>query len=291
MSRIRSIHPGLFTDEEYMALSFAARELVKGLWVEADDQGVFEWKLLTIKARIMPADSVDMNALMAELVEHRFVTQFDVEGKQYGAIRNFRTFQRPKKPNAIHPLPEHLLEYVGLNDDESGTSSPPVPHQFPTSGVKPPQRDKEEEGGRKDKKEDTTESDDTPEKDPGTPECDEAVLAWNAMADRAGLSKVMKLTKARVSQLKKRLAECGGMDGWNHAIAKVEESDFLTGKGPNGWCADFDFLLQPSSFVKVMEGKYINRQPSPSRAPSHPKSMSAAFDRLDAELAARRAAE
>lgn len=151
MSRIRSIHPGLFTDEEYMALSFAARELVKGLWVEADDQGVFEWKLLTIKARIMPADSVDMSALMGELVEHRFLTQFDCDGKKYGAIRNFRTFQRPKKPSEIHPLPEHLREYVGLIDEDSGHSSPPVPHQFTTSGVNPPQM--EDGGGRKDKEE------------------------------------------------------------------------------------------------------------------------------------------
>ncbi len=41
MARIRSIHPGLFTDEAFMALSLLARVVLPGLWTECDDQGVF----------------------------------------------------------------------------------------------------------------------------------------------------------------------------------------------------------------------------------------------------------
>ena len=51
MSRIRSIHPGLFTDEAFMEASIPARMLIMGLWCEAWDDGVFEIKPLTIKAR------------------------------------------------------------------------------------------------------------------------------------------------------------------------------------------------------------------------------------------------
>lgn len=142
MARIRSIHPGLFTDESFMALSMAARQLLLGVWTEADDDGVFDWKPLTLKARIFPVDQVDVQALLEELVAHEWVRPFEQPGKYLGACRNFRRFQRPKKPTSRELLPPSLRAYVGLSDD----SSPPVPHQFPTSGEKSPQM--EDGGGR-----------------------------------------------------------------------------------------------------------------------------------------------
>lgn len=33
MARIRSVHPGLYTDEAFMTLSMAARVLIVGLWL------------------------------------------------------------------------------------------------------------------------------------------------------------------------------------------------------------------------------------------------------------------
>jgi hypothetical protein len=147
MARIRSIHPGIFTDENYMALSIAARQLVTGLWCESSDDGVFQWKTLTLKARIFPVDNVSIDDLLGELVDQSFIRQFSKAGKNYGAIRNFRKFQRPKKPNDSGVLPDELRAYVGLNDK----SSPPVPNQFPTSREKSPQMedggDKMEDGG------------------------------------------------------------------------------------------------------------------------------------------------
>jgi hypothetical protein len=148
MARIRSLHPGLFTDERYMALSFPARELIKGIWCESDDQGVFEWKPLTLKAKIMPVDAVDVVALLEELAAGEFVSDFVYDGRRYGAVRNFRRFQRPKKPNAIHFLPIEWRTYVGLStgngelhdDDEalippsSRTNGKGVLHRFPTDG-------------------------------------------------------------------------------------------------------------------------------------------------------------
>lgn len=143
MSRIRSVHPGLFTDEGFMGLSAVARVLLIGLWVEADDQGVFEWKPLTLKARLLPADVVDVSALLGELVAARFVRQFEHDGKSYGAVRNFRRYQRPKKPNATYHLPPEWRTFVGL----SANSTEEVPHQFPTEGEKSPQM--EDGGGRR----------------------------------------------------------------------------------------------------------------------------------------------
>jgi len=85
-----------------------------------------------------------------------------------------------------------------------------------------------------------------------------AVELFNNLADEVGLTKVQKISDARKSKLKSRLADCGGIDGWKSALEKIGRSDFLRGGGKTGWKADFDFVLQESSFIKIMEGKYDN---------------------------------
>lgn len=161
MARIRSVHPALFTDEAWVSCSPFARLLVIGLWTDADDQGVFEWKPLQIKMRLMPGDTADVPALLAELVSAGLIAPFEVSGKRYGAVRNFRKFQRPKKPNALHPLPADVRGYVCISEpgsevcaDDEGEVPPeaePVPHQFPTSSEIAPQM--EDGGGRVEVKE------------------------------------------------------------------------------------------------------------------------------------------
>jgi hypothetical protein len=127
MARIRSIHPGLFTDDAFMSASSQARVLLLGLWTEAWDDGVFEWKPVTLKARVLPVDNVNIPALLSELTSLNFIRQFSFDHKQYGAIRNFRKFQRPKKPNSSGVLPAEFRTYVGLSQrhDVTGTEIPP----------------------------------------------------------------------------------------------------------------------------------------------------------------------
>jgi hypothetical protein len=36
----------------------------------------------------------------------------------------------------------------------------------------------------------------------------------------------------------------------------LERSAFCRGENDRGWRADFDFLLQPKSFTKLLEGAY-----------------------------------
>ena len=149
MSRIRSVHPGLWTDDAFMALSAHARLLVIGLWTEAFDDGVFEWKPLTIKARIFPVDALDMAALFEELLAGAFIRREEFGGRPIGLIRNFREFQRPKKPNSSGMLSSEWGTYVGI----SGDGGEPVPNQFGTSGEKSPQM---EDGGWRMEEEDRT---------------------------------------------------------------------------------------------------------------------------------------
>ncbi len=144
MARIRSQHPGIFTDEAYMALSFAAREALRGLWAYADDHGVFEWKPVTLKARIFPADSVSFPALLTELEKAGFVRAYQAEGRSFGVVRNFVKYQRPRKPSYVHPLPVELYGYVGMPG--SGRAEPwsgeteelPPPLTAPSTELTPP---------------------------------------------------------------------------------------------------------------------------------------------------------
>ena len=135
MARIRSVHPGFFTDERLVSVSMAARMLFIGLGVIADDKGVFEWKPLTVKMKVFPGDSLDVAPLLAELSGVDAIEQYEVDGKAYGAIRNFRKFQKPKTPNDIYPLPDDLRSYVGLDNI--------IPEPLPQNGeMFPPKEEK-----------------------------------------------------------------------------------------------------------------------------------------------------
>lgn len=86
-----------------------------------------------------------------------------------------------------------------------------------------------------------------------TPE--QVVEAFNAMAARAGLSKMIKFTTERRRKLQARLRD-STIDEFTEAICAIERSSFCRGENDRGWRADFDFLLQPKSFARLIEGAY-----------------------------------
>jgi hypothetical protein len=147
MSRIRSIHPGLWTDEAFVSLSPFARLLFLGIWNECDDMGSFEWSPLKLKMRVLPADGVDAAALLDELAVAQGVMRYEFGGKQYGAVRNFCQYQRPKKPNEVYPQTEEVRAWVNTAARSTRDGSEPVGNQLPTEGEK--SRQMEDEGGRK----------------------------------------------------------------------------------------------------------------------------------------------
>jgi len=162
MARIRSIHPGQNQDEDFVEMSAEARLVCILLRCEADDQGVFEWKPKGLKMKLIPGDDWDINSLLSEMLDCQQVKRFEVGGRPYGAIRNFRKYQRPQKPNAVYPCPREVREYVGLpvqeNETETGTvrelthaPATPVRDQYDTATGIVPQM--EDGGGRREEKE------------------------------------------------------------------------------------------------------------------------------------------
>lgn len=126
-----------------MEMSIAAKAAWPLLWTECDDQGVFEWKPVVLKARLLPADNIDFGDVLAEYLRLGAVVTYQIDGKSYGAVRNFQRFQRPKKPNKVHPIPEDFRKFVGITP----SSSVPVPNQDGTGPGKSPQM--KDEGGRR----------------------------------------------------------------------------------------------------------------------------------------------
>ncbi len=159
MARIRSLHPGQWSDEDFVAMSMSARLLALAVRNICDDHGVFEWKPLTLKMLAFPADNLDVQPLLDEMLAHNTVMKFTVGARTYGAVRNFMKWQRPKKPAFTHPTTPEVLQYVGSEPSHGGTDggssddgSVPVPHQSGTGTEKSPQRKEVGGSSRREKK-------------------------------------------------------------------------------------------------------------------------------------------
>lgn len=250
MSRIRSIHPGLWTDEDFVSLSAYARLMLMGLWNECDDKGIFEWKPLTLKMRLLPADNVDAAELLNEIAASGAVKKYDLSGKSYGAVRNFGKFQRPKKPNDIYPATAEILAFCCVSSEPSSDEPATVPNQFPTSGEIAPQM---EDGGGKGKEELEAKAS-SGSGDPEALKPEHFVEAWNDLADRLAKPKVRDITPERRVRLKARIAGYS-LDDFRTVLGNVERSPFLRGDRQWQGCT-FDWITKKANFQKILEGNY-----------------------------------
>jgi hypothetical protein len=60
--------------------------------------------------------------------------------------------------------------------------------------------------------------------------------------------------------LKKYATVDAGVAYWTRLFGVIQESDFLAGRAGE-WCADFDWVMKPKNLIKIIEGKYVNREP------------------------------
>lgn len=95
-----------------------------------------------------------------------------------------------------------------------------------------------------------------------------AVSRYNDAAEAAGWPKIQKLSPSRSRQLKARLIECGGPEGWEVALRKAFDSDFCRGRTAKPWMGfGFDWLIKPQNFTKLMEGNYDQRAHNLAKSP------------------------
>jgi uncharacterized protein YdaU (DUF1376 family) len=83
---------------------------------------------------------------------------------------------------------------------------------------------------------------------------------WNEIAAAGhGLPSAADLTPRRRQQMRARCRERWTTDPvkqFRSYVRRICKSEFLTGGGPRGWKADFDWALQPRNVLAVAEGKY-----------------------------------
>ncbi|PZC51481.1 hypothetical protein LH53_10885, partial [Mesotoga sp. TolDC] len=86
---------------------------------------------------------------------------------------------------------------------------------------------------------------------------DEIVEIFNSKCPE--LPRVIKVTDQRKKFLNARWKEYPSLDFWNQFFETVSKSNFLNGK-VNDFKANFDWLIRPNNFVKVVEGNYNGRE-------------------------------
>lgn len=99
MARIRTIKPDIWTDEKFVELSTSARLLFIGLWNFADDEGRMPYSPKQIKLRILPADTVDAAALLAEMEALGLIIVYVADGEKLLQIKGFTKHQKVDRPN------------------------------------------------------------------------------------------------------------------------------------------------------------------------------------------------
>lgn len=87
-----------------------------------------------------------------------------------------------------------------------------------------------------------------------SPNVDTVIKKWNEL----GLSKIISIKNNRLKLLKARINEYS-LEEVIKAIEMINDCNFLKGQNNRNWIVDIDWFLKPNNFVKVLEGKYLNK--------------------------------
>ena len=90
---------------------------------------------------------------------------------------------------------------------------------------------------------------------------DEIISFFNEQMTGKTIPQVALKTPERKKAYEQLIAQTGvDKESVKQAIRNAAESDFLNGKGQKGWIADFDWIMVPQHFQKVLENFYRNKQ-------------------------------
>ena len=268
MARARNIKPGFFKNDELAELSFVDRLCFIGLWTVADCYGRLEYRPKRIKAELFPYDDVDIEAVVKNLSQYRFIRIYSVQGRQYIEVANFTKHQNPHKnerdkgsdipePPTEPAVPvdiqgfQESTDKIGTSTDKIGSDRADSLNLIPDSLNLIPESNA------------PTGACDSSRKSPSVD-----AIPYQKIIDLyheilPGLPKVQKLTTKRRGQIRARWksGDIGNLAEWREFFQFVGQSKFLTGQAQpmNGrpvFCADIEWLTNETNFAKVWEGKY-----------------------------------
>lgn len=133
MPRKRMIDPSIWTDENFGELSERGRLLFIGLFSMADDEGRGEASAKVLKGKIFPYDEglriADVSKTLKEIGSKMSVDFYARNGREYYALRNWKTWQKVEKPTPSRipaPIDGGKGEHYTFGDN-----SPTVPRILP----------------------------------------------------------------------------------------------------------------------------------------------------------------
>ncbi len=116
------------------------------------------------------------------------------------------------------------------------------------------------------------------------------VAAWNDLTTPP-IGRCREITARRRTAITARLRE-RSLEDWQEVFRRIEASAFCRGQNARGWHADIDFVLQPDTAAKVLEGKYDDRTPqAASGGCGHTPPCRTLTEHRDRSLAEMRAEE
>ncbi len=298
MARIRTIKPEFWSSEQVMDVPRDARLAFIGLWNFCDDGGNHIASARTLKAEVFPGDddlpAAVVEELVADLLRAGLIERYEIDGKAYWHVTGWHhqkidqpTFRHPQRdgtiPDGAPKRAQKAREVTRKHSQESDDVT--AKHPGGSDCVSPPEG-KGREGSRiKDMQ--TTSARETSEDVPPMPECedldsppsprcpyDQIVALYHETLPT--LPRVVKRTPSRDSHVRARFREilrdhaetpAEALLQFGHYFRRVAESRFLTGRAPPGpgrdkpFVADFDWLMHPHNFLKVIEGKYERTRP------------------------------
>lgn len=119
-----------------------------------------------------------------------------------------------------------------------------------------------------------------PQEKAATVDYEKLVAYWNRRVDetKSSMAKVLNITPYRKKLIEERLAE---YNNDNKALQKVLDKaladPYLNGKNPSKWVADFNWLLKPENFSRLVE--------SGIKTPSEPKPQAVKVTITEVDLA------
>lgn len=133
MARIRSLKPEFWTDGVIVQLSMAARLFYQGTWNFACDRGHLPDDPVGLKLKILPADDVDAEALIEELVKHgRIVRGETADGRKFLLVKRLQDHQK------IDARWQSRCPYCAAEPAPGTTPGPVPPDDNPPSPSEPP---------------------------------------------------------------------------------------------------------------------------------------------------------
>lgn len=109
MARIRTIKPEFWTSEKVVELSIEARLLFIGMWNFADDHGNMSASSKRMKMQIFPADNVDIDSCLLEILSMGFISYYEIDSEKYLHINGFTKHQKVNS-SVAHKVPPPKTE-------------------------------------------------------------------------------------------------------------------------------------------------------------------------------------